>query len=514
MKHGETARKRYEDLATGARDAFLRRARYCAEETVPAVLPEEGVTDIDALPLPYGFGARVCVTLASNLTSVLYPPGVSAFRFNVPPEILLEAQQQAVPPAIEHQLALLEDLVNGEIENLQWRTATNLAFLNLIIAGNYGEYQRPDGSLKIFRLDQYVVNRDPNGVLLEAIIRELVHPRSLPEGLSGMVGDQAKEHGENVGLYTVIQKVPGKARYHVWQELDNQMIPRSKAEYDAKYLPYRFPRWASVLGEDYGRSKVEEHLGDFRAINGLTKALIDGGALASRHVWMVRSGARNILDRLSKAENGDVISGDPEGVGMLQFQNQTGLQVTQSVLQELKQEVASAFAMQSAVRRDAERVTAFEIQMMAKELEGTLGGVYSMLADSVQGPRLTVLIQNMMDEKKLPDLGDNVDPQPITGLEALGREQEAARVGQALQMLQGLPPEVMDYINWQSLLTKVFNGLNLPDSVNNEQVVQQIQQQRAMQQMAQQVAGGQAGQQMAAEAAAGMAEQAQEAEEG
>jgi len=90
MSDKTTAQKRYDDLAI-KRQPFVDRARYCAEETIPALLPPSGHTATNELPLPYsGFGAKVVETLASRLTSTMYPPGGGAFRLMVPPETLLE----------------------------------------------------------------------------------------------------------------------------------------------------------------------------------------------------------------------------------------------------------------------------------------------------------------------------------------------------------------------------------------------------------------------------------------
>ncbi len=497
MAEAVTAQTRYEALAI-KRKPFVDRARYCADETIPALMPPEGQQATAALPLPdSGFGAKVVSTLASRLTSTMYPPGGGSFRLTVPPEVLLENGTDTVPPEMERMLALLEEMITTEMERASWRNPTTVAMQQLIVTGNYGEYMLPDSSLKIYRLDQYVVLRDPTGTMLEAIICERVSKDNLPENVRDMNEGltQSGKAEDDVPLYTWIKKIPGEARYTVHQEVGNgTAIPGTDEQYDAEILPYRFVRWASMLGEDYGRSKVEEHLGDFRSINGLQKSIVDGAAMASRHITMVRSNARNIVKKITDADNGDVISGDPEAVGMLKFENLPGMQVTEAALAALKQEVGAAFAMQSAVQRDAERVTAFEIQKLARELEDILGGVFSQLSNDVQAPRLAVLLFTMGESDKLPEgLDETIEPVVITGLEALGREQEAARVGQALQMLNGLPPEVLDYVNWQSLLTKTFNGLGLPDSVQSEEKVQQVRQQRVAEQIAAQ-AGGAAGQ--------------------
>ena len=174
---------------------------------------------------------------------------------------------------------------------------------------------------------------------------------------------------------------------------------------------------------------------------------------------------------------------------MLQFTNVTGLQIASEEVRRLTEVLASAFLLNSGLRRDAERVTATELRMMAEELEGTLGGVYSMMSQEMQRARLERLMIQMIEQEQLPPFeADLIEPQITTGLEALGREQDVNRVQAAAQIVQMLGPEMsLDYVKMPDLLTKAFNGLGLPQVVRSEQEAQQIRQQRQMAQAAQQM---------------------------
>ena len=57
--------------------------------------------------------------------------------------------------------------------------------------------------------------------------------------------------------------------------------------------------------------------------------------------------------------------------------------------------LGAAFLLNTAVTRDAERVTAQEIRMQAQELESSLGGVYSRLANELQLPLAKRLLQEI-----------------------------------------------------------------------------------------------------------------------
>lgn len=478
----ESAKSRYE-IMKRKRDPYLRRARDCAALTIPALMPPEGHNEFGLLPEPYqGLGARAVVSLASRLMVAMYPPGKPSFKLDVPPEARIMSGQMSVGSDIEQGLVLSEKLIQSEIERKQWRRSTNLCLQYLLVTGNCLEFLQPDNTIRIFRLDQYCVSRDLTGAVKEIITEEYLSPEALPEAARALVA--ADDFSQNrVPLYTHI-RINNKGVFDVYQEINNTVVPGSKGEYET--LPYNALRYTSVVGEDYGRGKVEEHLPDLRAIDALSKSLIDGAAMASRNVTMIRpnaAGGINLRRRFAKADNGDIIVGNPEDVVMLQFQNNTGMQLCAAELDRQTREVSQAFLMGAATVRDSERTTAFEVRRMTEELEGTLGGVYSQLNQDMQQARLRRLVLQMKRNKQLPDWPDGlVEPVILTGLETLGREQDITRVQTALQFLQGMPPETLTYVKFSELLGKAFYGLNLPDAVRTEAEVQQIQQEQMRQQ--------------------------------
>lgn len=480
-----TAKSRYEALKT-KRQPFLDRARTYCDLTIPSLLSPVGTTGL-RLNEPYqGFGARACVYLSSRLMSALLPPGVPFFRLNIPAETRLKSGTAIVPPDIESGLAQAEELIMSEIERRGWRAPTYLSLLLLVITGNALEQVMPDNRIRVFRLDQYVVVRDPAGHVTELLIEETVNPSTLPDDVAKLVTTDSRKMDPNatVCLYTwCVLKPNGEFDCSQW--IEDQKIEKNSGSY--KVLPFTPLRWAAIPGEEYGRSKVEEHVGDLRALEGLSKSLIDGAAMAARHVIMVSPNAigGNLKKRIAEARNGDVVVGDPEAVSMLKFENTQGLQIAQAEVDRLTNQLAGAFLMTSGQVRQAERVTATEVRMVAEELEGVLGGVYSMLSQDMQHARLSRLIAQMQKNQQLPPWErSQVEPQIITGLDALRRERDAMRAQQAIQLIQGLPPEQLDYVKMSDLLKTLFIGLGLPAAVRTDAEVQQIQQERALQQAA------------------------------
>jgi hypothetical protein len=473
---------RYAELKP-KRDHFLRRARMGSQITIPSLIPPEGFTASMLLPEPYqGFGARCVVNLASRLMSALLPTGSPFFRFSIPAEILLRQGETEVPTELEQNLAKAEAIVMAEVERRGWRRPTNLALQHLIVAGNVMEHMLPDNRIRVLPLSQYVAVRDPSGTLVEFVIEEPVYPKALPDKLREMLpGDKAGE--ERTELYTGGKLVDGE--WVIWQEFCDKMVEGSYSV--TKISPFSVLRWATIAGEDYGRGKVEEHIADLRAIDGLSKAMTDGAAMASRNITMLRpnaAGGVNLLRRFTKANNGDLIVGNPDDVEMKQFENQAGMQFTSVYLTELKKDVGTAFLMFGAQVRDAERVTAYELSRLAEELEGTLGGVYTELAQDMMHKRLDRLVVQMRDKRQLPPFQDGqIEWVVLTGLSALGREKQADRAMQLIGNLAQLPPEIVGpYPKWDVLLTTVFNGAGIPNAINTQAEVEQILNQQAARQ--------------------------------
>lgn len=144
-----------------------------------------------------------------------------------------------------------------------------------------------------------------------------------------------------------------------------------------------------------------------------------------------------------------------------------------------------AFLMNSAIQRNAERVTAEEVRTMAQELEDGLGGVYSLLSQELQLPLVRILVAQLSKQGRIPKLPKEiVKPLIVTGIEALGRGHDAEKlklfVGEIAQL-----PGALERINIGELITRMAaaRGINTQNLVRSDEEIQ-AQQQAAMQQQA------------------------------
>ena len=171
--------KSYENMAAD-RDAFLSRARSCAELTIPTLLPPEGHNGSSNYNTPFqSVGARGVNNLASKLLMTLLPPNTPFFRLTIDDFDLVELGGDQRGKA-EEALARIERSATQIVESKAIRVPTFEALKQLIVTGNALVHMPPKGGMKIYRLDRYVVQRDTMGNLLKIVVKENVAYDALP----------------------------------------------------------------------------------------------------------------------------------------------------------------------------------------------------------------------------------------------------------------------------------------------------------------------------------------------
>lgn len=503
--------KRYTTLQT-ERQPFLDRAREAAVLTIPTLMPPEGHSGSSVYSTPYqSIGARGVNNLASKLLMTLLPPNAPFFRLTIDDFDLQELAGEGQRGKVEEGLARIERAGMQEIENKAVRVPSFEALKQLIVSGNVLLHMPKDGGVRVFRLDRYVVVRDAMGNVLEIIIEESVSPIMLPEAIRELLTKPTEDAPlRNVNLYTSI-KLVGK-KWEVFQEVEGQIVPNSKGSYPKAKSPFMALRMVRIDGESYGRGYVEEFIGDLSSLETLTKAIVEGSAAAAKVLFMVRPNGTTKQRTLAQSENGAIVNGDANDVSVLQLEKQADFRVAQDTARELTERLGYAFLMNSAVQRQAERVTAEEVRYMAQELEAALGGVYSILSQEFQLPLVRLLLDRMEKQGKMPKFpNDTLKPQIVTGMEALGRGQDLNKLAQFLQFLQPLGPEVIQQeLNVGDYIDRLGASLGMDTDGLIKSEDQKAQEQAAAQEAMQQQAMMGMAEKAVAPVAQGMMKQATE----
>lgn len=497
MMNNESVAKGYDNMMAD-RDAFLTRARNCAELTIPTLMPRDGHNSSSHFDTPYqSVGARGVNNLASKLLMTLLPPNEPFFRLTIDDYDLVDLGGEA-RGQVEEALARIERSATQEIESRAIRVPAFEAIKQLIVSGNALVHLPPKGGMKVFRLDRFGIQRDSMGNLLKIIVKETIAFDALPsevqEALIENPDYQQKDSKKECDLYTCIKR-EGKV-FKVHQEVYGIIVPKSMGSYPEDKLPWMALRFIAIDGEDYGRGFVEEYIGDVRSLEALTKAIVEGSAASAKLLFMVRPNGTTKIRSLADSPNGGIISGDANDVTTLQANKFNDFRVAQETMNTITERLSFAFLLNSSVQRNAERVTAEEVRYMAQELETALGGIYSVLSQEFQVPLVNLLLNKMQKEKKMPKFPkDTLKPQIVTGLEALGRGQDLNKLSAFLQYLQPLGAEVISsQMNIDDYISRLAASLGIdtqgliksPEQKQQEQQMAQQAQQQQEQQMQQQ----------------------------
>lgn len=487
----QTAGGRYNALIS-FREPFLQRAREAAKLTIPSLLPPANHSAHSKLPTPFqGLGARGVNNLASKLLLALMPPNSPFFRLTVDDYTLEQmTQQEGMRAEVEEALGKIERAVMYDIESQAIRVSTGEGLKQLLVAGNVLLYLAPEGGMKVYRLDRYVVRRDPMGNVMEIIVQDVVSPEALPQDFLAKLKDAPQLTKEKtLELYTRIYR-DGK-EWRIYQEVKGERVPGTEGTYPLDKSPWLALRFTKIDGEDYGRGYVEEYYGDLRSLEALTQAIVEGSAAAAKVLFLVNPNGTTEQRTLTESPNGAVRTGNAADVTVLQVEKFADFRIAFETIESISQRLSFAFLLNTAVQRGGERVTAEEIRYMAGELEDALGGVYSILSQEFQFPLVQRLILQLEKRKKIPALPkDTVRPTITTGLEALGRGHDLNKLDAFIQGVnQTFGPEVVArYLNVGDYMTRrgTALGLDMKGLVRSEDEVQAMQQQQAQEeQMAQ-----------------------------
>jgi hypothetical protein len=496
------AKERYEAL-TKNREQFLQRARHNAMLTIPSLMPLAGHDGKAHLIEPYqSLGAEGATSLSSRITLALIPAGRPHLRLDIPPLQLMEMGGE-VAPEIQQNLAKGEKLIQAAVEAANWRADTLAVMQQLVVVGSVTEEMMEDDTIRVHRLDNFVWRRDYRGRMLECIIREFWDRNALPDGVAAAAGQNTSLEAKDVDdveVYAVIRLMDSDKDglfYEVHKETAEGAQVEPKKQFKMDELRYLFLRWSKTPGEDYGRAKIEEVIGDLRSLDSLSKQSLEQGAMGAKNFTMVRPGAtaNGLKNRLSRINNGDIVLGDPESVELKSFASQGGYQITSDQIEKLEARLARAFLLQSgAAQRNAERVTATEIERDIQELEATLGGVFSALSLEMLEKRTALLIEDMKARGEFPDAAkEDLQTTILTGLEALSRERDVGRGVQAAQILGQFGEEGFKRVKVEVLLNSILTGLGFPDAIRDEADVQAADQRQQQAALLEKAAGPAAG---------------------
>jgi len=445
-------------------------------------------------------GAKGVTTLSSKLMLGLLPPSTSFFKLQLDDSKL----GVEIPPEAKSELDLsfakIERMIMESIAASTDRVQIFAALKHLVVAGNALLYMGTDG-MKVYPLNRYVVERDGNGDVVEIVTKEKVNREllGLPDDDDGPNDDDKGDYKgtKDVDVYTCVKLYDGQWRWH--QEAKDHILPDSVGKAPKSKTPWLPLRFVTVDGEDYGRSRVEEFLGDLKSLEALMQAIVEGSAAAAKVVFTVSPSSVTKPASLANAANGSIIQGRPDDVGVVQVGKTADFNTAYQMINLLEKRLAEAFLVLQV--RQSERTTAEEVRMTQMELERQLGGLFSLLTTEFLIPYLNRKMHTLTRSKAIPSVPKNlVKPTIVAGINALGRGQDRDALIQFITTIsQTMGPEALaQYLNADEAIKRLaaaqgIDILNLVKSMEERQAeqqqAQQAQQMQSLTDQAGQLAG-------------------------
>jgi len=469
MQTHESLYKKYEDTRS------LLKMKTYALWTVPGAFPEiDKDHDMKGnMPIEHDYqsiGAVLVNFLAAKLAGLLFPITQSFFKISATPQLLELAKVTfgVDDDSVKNRLISIENAASAALyKNASYAQLIQL-LRYLIITGN-AMFKRIDGKLTVYSQRNYVQLRDNEGNVLDVILRETWAFESLPAEVQLLVKrPRAEEDFPAIDVYTRIKTVivQGKVQREISQQIDGIDISVPSL-YPLNLCPYHVVVWNLVNGDSNGRGLVEDHAGDLAKLSDLSRALAVYEINACRVVNLVKPGSTVDIDSLNEAYCGEFVQGDPQQIGAHEGGDASKMQQLSGEIQSIFQRLAMAFMYQGNTR-DAERVTAEELQMNAREAESALGGVYSQLSQGIHLPLSYLLCDEAEPDFMTAVIAGELTLEVITGLPALGRSTVVTQLLQATQELAAIIP-AMQQLSQRFDIEKITDlvlqarGLNLED---------------------------------------------------
>ena len=477
------ARERYNQLATDRRQ-FLDKAVECSQLTLPYLIQDDTSSRPrhETLAIPWqSVGAKCCVALAAKLMLSILPPQTSFFKLQVRDDKLGEEIPQEARSELDLSFSKMERMVMDYIAASNDRVVIHQALKHLIVGGNALLFMGKDG-IKNYPLTRYVVNRDGNGNVLEIVTKELINKDVLGFDLPVPVPNTGIDESQggatdDVEVYTYVKLDNGRWVWH--QEVLDQIIPETRSTAPKNASPWLVLTFNEVDGEQYGRGRVEEFLGDLKSLEGLSQALVEGAAAASKVIFLVSPSSTTKPATIAKAANGAIVQGRKDDVEVIQVGKTADFSTAANVAQTIEKRLLEAFLVMNV--RNAERVTAEEVRLTQLELEQQLGGIFSLLTVSFLIPYLSRTLLVLQRSNELPKLPkDIVRPKIVAGVNALGRGQDRESLSMFITTIaQTLGPQaLLSYINPEEAIKRLAaaQGIDVLNLVKTQEQMDQDKQ--------------------------------------
>ena len=448
MNRVTSARRIWERLHDARQASFWEEY---ASWTIPSVCRKRN----QSLQYDYqSVGAMLVNSLSAKLAQVLFPPNSSFFKL------------MTTDSSIEAALSEIELSSSNQLFDNAAYAQLMYALQSLIITGNTLLERTPTG-FNVYSALDYVVDRDLEGNVRAIVIKQIAKEEDLTAYTKQQLNITERSYLEiqdttsrEFELYTLVYWDKQQQLWISGQYIDDKAVHEKEGQFSENLCPYIPVRWSARNGEWFGRGQVEMFAGDFLKLSALSRALADYEDGSTNVKVVVSPNSSMDVDKLDDPESGLVILGEPNEIQALEFGQYQKIQALQQSINTITQRLSTAF-MLGLNQRQGERVTAYEVQLQAQDAEITLGGVYSLLSQSLHLPLAYLLCHELDKDVGAAVAAGEIDVKIITGVQALSRNAELQQWVQLTQELGLIIPtlkQVSPRFNTDKIIERFMLG--------------------------------------------------------
>lgn len=471
----------------GLRSGMMSRLERLAQLTIPSVLPPAHYNQ-EQEQLTNGhnsLGAQAATHLTNKIMLAAFAPSRPFMRLDIETREkhklmeMLQVEEDVITDVltIGEAEALKELEKAGQRQNL-FELVTHLVCVGNILMDLSGD------TLNVVTIRDYVVRRNAKGQVVCIIIRECYRIDELEDDVKAIYRQRFpnKRDDETAHVYTWVKKKGSKYHANVWVD-DIELPSEFSSVHTEENLPWRPLVWRLPAKQHYGVGRAEDFANDLAEHEVLSRALSEGAVLSSSFKWGANPGGITRPEDVVGSPNGQIIPAAKDDLFLIYANIGQQLSTVQGIRSDVARRIGQGFLMNSAVTRDAERVTAEEIRIQAMELEASLGGNYSRIAMDIQQP----LSHWLLKRSKVEIKGTKIEPVIITGLDALSRNADRERMMVFLNdvtLLDSIQPNTRMKLRERNIIADMAAGAGVERGryVASEQEIMAAQQEAQAQQ--------------------------------
>ncbi len=480
-------------------DIVLRSEQY-GMWTIPSITMN--VTEQEGQEVDKGHvvvGARLVNHLSNRIADTMFPHDRPFFTLKLTPEAAMELEQAVgeeeagkLAEIVRSSTAKIEQVGMRTMKMTQYRPMAVMVIKHMIISGNAVMKRMKNSTRVVYGVRDFMIRRGLDGEMLECLLQDHKLFGNLPKEVRALMLSVKPDYKNDtaVTLYSHY-KLQDDGRWAFKQAADNVTL-RGARFYKTVDLPILDLTWSLARGEHYGRGLVEDNAIAFHNLDVLTAAMIDLMAAIADLKYLVNPTSVLDVDHLNNSPRGSYHAGKEGDITVPDIGKRGDIKVMMEAILKWERDLSQAFLLNSASTRDAERVTAEEIRLNARELESAYGGLYSRLAAHWQQREGDYAVTQVNLKAQLGNFAKMFEVIVVTGLESLSREGQLDNLRLAIgdmQMLEAVPEELRGTINPLLFASFVFTnrGVHLKDfmytqkEITANQEAAQAAQERQMQ---------------------------------